>query len=182
MLIFQVSRQLVDALVAQEKIEAGHGGQVLPPTSTGDHRSGGCISSEHPEANSAAVQHEQRLHSASRENWQGNASRLETQPKFAEVEQRPSSLNPSLHTPQQQQQTASVLLRGVPAALQGGINETNFEVYRERYEQVSQGLRVWVLTRGVSAPELFARLQATPDPNTFSWTSAPVEEEQVTLQ
>jgi len=94
-----------------------------------------------------------------------------------EDSQKPNSCD---DTPRQLS-TSVPWVRGVPAALQEGINETSFEVYRERYEQVSQGLRVWVLTRGIAAPELYARLQATPDPNTFSWTSAPVVEEHVNI-
>ena len=191
-LSLQVSRQLVDALVAGERIEAG----PLPPTEgagantssgdlpsscqnlqstkgTGDNLNGAITSWGDPNLNATKP---------TPLNHQREDSCLETKQISSGIDEYSLKLNPCEDTARQPSASVPwVLLRGVPAALQEGINETSFEVYRERYEQVSQGLRVWVLTRGIAAPELYARLQATPDPNTFSWTSAPVVEEHVNI-
>ena len=191
-LSLQVSRQLVDALVAGERIEAG----PLPPTEgagantssgdlpsscqnlqsttgTGDNLNGAITSWGDPNLNATKP---------TPLNHQREDSCLETKQISSGIDEYSLKLNLCEDTARQPSASVPwVLLRGVPAALQEGINETSFEVYRERYEQVSQGLRVWVLTRGIAAPELYARLQATPDPNTFSWTSAPVVEEHVNI-
>ena len=159
----KVSRQIVDALVSGEKLEAGS----LAPTTNGYLLGGTCASPQDFRSNRA--QEAEQRDSPVQEKQERENSTLEGT----------LELSPSLV--QHSEAALNAPLRGVPAALQEGINETSFEVYRERYEQVSQGLRVWVLTRGITAPELYARLQATPDPSTFSWTSAPVVEEQVNI-
>ena len=158
-----------------------HGDFPSTTKGTGDHLNGALTSWGDHNSNATALQSEQQLLD-SLSNQQRENSSLETKVDFSEIDQDSLRLNPCNQTPHQPSKSVPwVLLRGVPAALQEAINETSFEVYRERYEQVSQGLRVWVLTRGIAAPELYARLQATPDPNTFSWTSAPVVEEQVNI-
>jgi len=78
---------------------------------------------------------------------------------------------PRLHLPPQ----------GVPGPLQAAIHTASLDLYRERYEATEEGLRVWVLTRGVLAPDLYTRLQATPDTTTFNWTSKQAEQQEVTI-
>lgn len=77
---------------------------------------------------------------------------------------------PRLHLPPQ----------GVPGPLQAAIHTASLDLYRERYEGLEEGLRVWVLTRGVLAPDLYTRLQATSD-TSFTWNSSQVEQQEVTL-
>jgi len=69
----------------------------------------------------------------------------------------------------------------VPGPLQAAIHTASLDLYRERYEAIEEGLRVWVLTRGVLAPDLYTRLQATPDTTTFNWTSKQAEQQEVTI-
>lgn len=50
-------------------------------------------------------------------------------------------------------------LEGIPSPLITKINYALLENYRQRYETIEEGLRVWVLTRGVQAAAIFEAIQ-----------------------
>jgi len=66
-------------------------------------------------------------------------------------------------------------LQSNPAALLEKINIALLEVYNQRYQEIdNRSLAVWVLTKGVSAPEFYKKIQSTDIWNYDSSVSRPV--------
>lgn len=108
---------------------------------------------------------------------------IEKEAVLIQKQQQQNGTDPSIHAAKFIKLRENYLefvefLNSLPGALLEKINETCLESYKEKYDKIDKGLNVWVLTKGVGAPEYYEAIQPT---NTFYFDLTPNKKNEIDI-